>query len=151
MENNTKALLFKRMNSIGGMPLNEEIITKEDLKRIVNDLEPLNDSEYFNELNQTTYKDYLNNPKGFETYEQYLNSFNDESPADNAKEEQDDDYYEIKLHDMAEKYKLIAEIIDGNNNIPAWIQDKLSVSYHNANAIFDYYRAIEKERNENIN
>ena len=146
MGNNTKALLFRRMNTIGGMPLNEEIITKEDLKKIVNELEPLSDSDYYKDLNKTTYKNYVNDTKGFETYEDYLKSL----PADNAKEEQDDDYYEIKLHDMAEKYKLIAEIIDGNNNIPAWIQDKLSISYHNANAIFDYYRAIEKERNENF-
>lgn len=146
---NTKTLLFKRMNSIGGMPLDEAIITKSELRNFTKDLEPLNDSDYYKKINQKTYNHFLQNQNEFDSYDDYLKSLNRHSPADNAKEEKDDNYYEIKLDDMVQKYEKISKIIDGCNDIPAWIQDKLSVSYQNANAIYDYYRAIKKENNIN--
>lgn len=62
--------------------------------------------------------------------------------------EEDDEYYEVKLEDMVSKYQELLKFIDQDQNIPAWVQEKLVISKHNADSLYDYYRTKMKKKEE---
>jgi len=67
----------------------------------------------------------------------------------------EEDDYEIEmitgqLKKIADLSMKTLDIIQNKTELPAWIQDKVSVSTHNAEAIFDYYNYSEDPIQESI-
>ena len=68
----------------------------------------------------------------------------------------EDQDYEIEmttgqLKKIADLSTKTLKLIQNKTELPAWIQDKVSISTHNAEAIFDYYNYSEDNIQESIN
>ena len=46
--------------------------------------------------------------------------------------------YKPRLKRMAEKANKINMLIKDGDDLPAWVQDKITLSYHNLEAVLDY-------------
>jgi len=59
------------------------------------------------------------------------------------------EHYRVKINQICEDLTEIYELIDDNDELPAWIQDKIAVMYHSADAIKTYI-AGEKGQNQTL-
>lgn len=60
--------------------------------------------------------------------------------------ENDGTYYKPKLKDIIEMASKIETMISNSDNIDAWVQDKISISYHNMDAILGYLKRENGKR-----
>jgi len=66
---------------------------------------------------------------------------------ENNYHENDGTYFKPKLKDIIEMATQIEGMMKDSDNLDAWVQDKLSVSYHNMDAILGY---LKREKGDNI-
>ena len=114
---NTKNLLFERMHTIGGMPLNERFLSKEDLAKYSqneHEIEPEVISKAASEFPER-----------------------DESPS-----------YQVKLDNIARCSQELHDLIKDFDDLPTWVQDKITISEHNMKAIHDWIRTLGHEEDE---
>lgn len=117
MKKQTKNLLFKRMHTIGGMPLNEGFLTKEKLKSYVQ-----NEHEVHPETIKMAASEYPEN---------------DESPN-----------YQVKLDNISKCATELHDLIKDFEELPTWVQDKITIAEHNMDAIHDWIKTLGHEKDE---
>ena len=98
----SKQILFERMHTIGGMPLNEHEVNPEMIS------------------------------KAAEEFSNY-----DESPS-----------YQVKLDNIIKSATELHEFIKNFDELPAWVQDKITISEHNMDAITDWIKSLAHEEGE---
>lgn len=99
---NTKNLLFERMHTIGGMPINEHEVAPEVISKAA--------SEY---------------PE------------RDESPS-----------YQVKLDNIAKCAAELHDLIKDFDELPTWVQDKITIADHNMDAIHGWIKTLGHEEDE---
>ncbi|MFW6219800.1 MAG: hypothetical protein ACOC33_03090 [bacterium] len=50
------------------------------------------------------------------------------------------EHYKLQLDQISSKAKKVDKMIENSEELPAWIQDKISLSLHNMDAICDYFK-----------
>lgn len=66
-------------------------------------------------------------------------------------EKEDGNFFKIKLKDMVSLYQKIENMLEDDDDLPAWVQEKLSLSHHNAEALYDYYLMKKGEKDTDLN
>ena len=60
-------------------------------------------------------------------------------------EEEEGKYYLQDLQEIATFAQQIREMINPEDDLEAWVQDKITIAHHNMDAILGYYKAQKKE------
>jgi len=60
-----------------------------------------------------------------------------------TEEENESSSYQVKLNKISKISKEIYDMIDSMGDLPAWAQDKITISEHNMVALQDYLKTVE--------
>lgn len=53
--------------------------------------------------------------------------------------------YKPKLEEIAKNATEISNMLQGNEDLEAWVQDKITIAHHNMDAILGYLKSDKKE------
>lgn len=74
--------------------------------------------------------------------------------AEEAKSDKDDGTYPespsymVQLDDIVKKAEELKHYIKGRDNLPAWVQNKITLAHHNIDASLNMYRSKEYKNDE---
>ena len=67
----------------------------------------------------------------------------------NLKEEAEGAMYLEKLQNISDNVEKLMQIISDNEDLEAWVQDKITIAEHNIEAILGYYKSNKKGTGDN--
>ena len=76
--------------------------------------------------------------KGIKSYEDFI------------KEETEGVMYKPKLEEIAKYATEIASMLSGDEDLEAWVQDKITIAHHNMDAILGYMKSGGKETPKDV-
>lgn len=65
----------------------------------------------------------------------------------NLQEEEEGKSYLQKLQNISQQTEKLMELISDNEELEAWVQDKITIAEHNIEAILGYYQSSQKGSN----
>lgn len=74
--------------------------------------------------------------------------FSEYSNISHVNEEEEGGSYIQKLHTIAENATSIINYLSDTDDLDAWIQDKITITEHNMQAILDYYKSISASKDK---
>lgn len=66
-----------------------------------------------------------------------------QNPISESSEENEGAMYRVQLEKINDFVQYILPVISSQSDAPSWIQDKITLSKHNLEAIYDFYKGIE--------
>jgi len=75
---------------------------------------------------------------------------NFQEEEEEEEEEEESTSYKVDLSNISEKADEINNMIDAEDNLPSWVQDKITIANHNMEAIEGYFKSNELSDDEKI-